>query len=1000
MTGATLLSYLAFRLATAGKMARNSGQKPSDSASFNIARLLLFVIAFSSFANGHNWIMTPSRARFQTSTQRPFPPYTPSRIHAQVGPGQKMAIKVSTAHSGFHRFVIIARSSEHYTFDENYESWVDDYIDNSPGVANLAYRFPRFHHCGDICLVERYSTIVSNEAPDYCDHPDYPSGSLYRYRSSFLENDKFVFYSSNKYPWIAGAIRFPIVQNDHAAHDVLCIPIPVPVESKESHFVVHWYWNGYSDAIDVLSFRFLVPPDLIYGEKTGNTSVSRIDHCQFEQPARYATPLHDASEGAQKCISYFEASNNPDGTFGINVVPLNQPEAVFTKVVNGPWDLSSEQNYHIADAHDYIHLPHDSPIMKLQGTVMTSSDDWEAWKNRTVIEDNKVCVTGNDTIATFKRVTLMCADSFECQGISWMHNKTFNYTNEFEGEHQFRLCKFASSLEDNPNWRYYKKELANINNVDYVEPIYISFEPIVSTYEGTPVRLNTSTPPSLWKIDTGEIYGDRGNNETYGWNCPMDMTTSSYSLNFQGGIYRGDYRTGSTLKEAWGTCPDGETNEWNIDIPNGVYKVTLFMGSSGVGYDGCLVENLKFATLAEEEVTIALFVSVRDEKLTLSTLSFPEGPWNKEKRVCPALHWIKLELFIPSLQKAWVPHTPRTEETFWSMQLYEEADIGLVSIRLPGVIPPNVKNFPGARAPSEATCSVAWLLQGNSNVCIIRSRGVSRKSVHNPSLHETRSQSQVNEVSAIWDINSIRVAGRFNTSHNGTGVLVYVSNSSFASTAVEMNSSYVCSYIDYVPLCKDKDFQEQLCLLNVLCPGIRARYVHVKLLGPDRILAVDRIDVHRNVPQAQEFSNSRHPLACVGVQIKPQGPDNGVETYYKLSDDPTDPIFYSTCYLFEPEHRWLPFNSSMQLLPWYFTGGYCLNCSAYAENLQSFLTGKFNKPTSWQLDAQCFDCTMTGPGWIETNAPTRSPTVEPPPYVLSPFSFIPIVHGNSDYLPL
>merc|ERR1712130_805145 len=74
-----------------------------------------------------------------------------------------------------------------------------------------------------------------------------------------------------------------------------------------------------------------------------------------------------------------------------------------------------------------------------------------------------------------------------------------------------------------------------------------------------------------------------------------------------------------------------------------------------------------------------------------------------------------------------------------------------------------------------------------------------------------------------------------------------------------------------------------------------------------------------------------------------------------VSDDPEDPVFYSTCFVREEEIIWEPTGKEQQPSPskWKFDRG-CIDCTLYSKN---------NAPghpdfvvPSWAISDQCFDC--------------------------------------------
>ena len=105
-----------------------------------------------------------------------------------------------------------------------------------------------------------------------------------------------------------------------------------------------------------------------------------------------------------------------------------------------------------------------------------------------------------------------------------------------------------------------------------------------------------TTPPAGYLKDFGEPYGDRGNGSTYGWidpqtGDPVDLAGAS------NGAGRNRSSTGqSSLRLATlihmdyplgGSFPNGRypRGNWEMDVPNGTYEVTVAAGDASVGSD-------------------------------------------------------------------------------------------------------------------------------------------------------------------------------------------------------------------------------------------------------------------------------------------------------------------------------------------------------------------------------------------------------------------------------
>eukprot|EP00466_Bigelowiella_natans_P013558 jgi/Bigna1/76183/fgenesh1_pg.39_\ len=97
----------------------------------------LFLLAVER-AHGHNWMESASREVGKASTTKPFKQRSQSDTHAQLGPGQRMAVKFATGHNKFHYFALFSSQDQGYAYFDSYLDMVKDYIGSAPSSANVA----------------------------------------------------------------------------------------------------------------------------------------------------------------------------------------------------------------------------------------------------------------------------------------------------------------------------------------------------------------------------------------------------------------------------------------------------------------------------------------------------------------------------------------------------------------------------------------------------------------------------------------------------------------------------------------------------------------------------------------------------------------------------------------------------------------------------------------------------------------------------------------------
>jgi len=127
--------------------------------------------------------------------------------------------------------------------------------------------------------------------------------------------------------------------NMHHDWDLVKMDIPAAVEGgRAEHYIVHFASRSptdyiYTDAIDVNLHPDPVPEDMIYGTVTGGLGWYKVDHCQFMEPEDIVSPIRDATESADACRTDMQAKDGIDKPFGINIVPMKNPNVVPGEIV-------------------------------------------------------------------------------------------------------------------------------------------------------------------------------------------------------------------------------------------------------------------------------------------------------------------------------------------------------------------------------------------------------------------------------------------------------------------------------------------------------------------------------------------------------------------------------------------------------------------------------------------------------------------------------------------
>ena len=101
--------------------------------------------------------------------------------------------------------------------------------------------------------------------------------------------------------------------------DTVCVEVPAQ-PGKGQHYVVHYWWRGYYDAIDVHTHDFQVPEELKYGNRTNSFVYNKIDHCTYRNPRKILTPIFDATHSVKDCVDAVNAIVPAQESIGIRVV--------------------------------------------------------------------------------------------------------------------------------------------------------------------------------------------------------------------------------------------------------------------------------------------------------------------------------------------------------------------------------------------------------------------------------------------------------------------------------------------------------------------------------------------------------------------------------------------------------------------------------------------------------------------------------------------------------
>jgi len=274
---------------------------PSGDAVAKIGAMALGLLWSLPQTQAHNWMVSPARGNeagenngFNGFTSPPGPQRT-SRIHTQVGPGQKFPIEWAAGHGfGSHTYFAVVRAADEPKLADHTIDLLDDYIQNAPAASrDYLKEHPVYH----VSNVEHNHELLTggNVAADYVWVPSMPDTTKGARPSSFRQNhfganpsvelkkwsqgqDMRVKYQSDKYPWIISAHKF-LMKYDYP-EDSDTTMIEIPAEMGPGKYLVAYQWSGYYDVVDVNVLD--VQSTDIFGRGSNSPSgYDRNDHCQF-----------------------------------------------------------------------------------------------------------------------------------------------------------------------------------------------------------------------------------------------------------------------------------------------------------------------------------------------------------------------------------------------------------------------------------------------------------------------------------------------------------------------------------------------------------------------------------------------------------------------------------------------------------------------------------------------------------------------------------------------
>ena len=552
-----------------------------------------------------------------------------------------------------------------------------------------------------------YGPRVEETDPLWLNHSWSIPQNLFKFKPEVVANDARVSYRSEKYPWLEAAYRYE--HETHRPGDFDTAKISLPGRAGPGHYIVHWWWNGYYDCMDVDLFAEPVPEDLKYGIDLGTYAWEKVDHCQYVEPRAILTDCMDATVSAAACRRVIDRLDDPTKAYGINVVPLTNPASVaFPEVVNIPWKNSTCVNNNWTDVPGDDSVSETGRFERIAGAAglrsCATAGNFEAPVRRQAFSYR---VTLDEAIKRCSR------DS--CVGVAWDSATIATNDRVFVGVHRFFLCSAWDTAPAAGHTGWIKptnriaEALAPLTGTPPVD-LTVDFHPN-STYArgGAVVVLENDRILR----DHGYQFGTRDrSSRQYGWSCSLDQNGRGGDAACPGGyfgIVSATRTENDTIDNTYTSqfsrcpCPDGRRPVWEMAVPNGVYNITTWhnMGEQITSFRAhkCTMEHVQQTQRsgffdAREARNFTSTVEVADGRFTLSSEHVSQSS-------CQYMNRIRVQSVSRALlNPVWFPGSESTG-AWWQRRLPAAEPIGLVSIAHP--------------SPPRGTydCGYWWMFKGN-----------------------------------------------------------------------------------------------------------------------------------------------------------------------------------------------------------------------------------------------------------------------------------------------
>lgn len=885
-----------------------------SSSRLGLASVGLLALSLAVPTEAHNWLHTPGRASFQASTIAPCQARKDSDLHQQVVRDQRFTIRFATGHDRYSYFVTVKGSDEDWLARDDFETMVDDYIAKAPGGSE--------DHLST--YNRRYHGYLGTRNPS-----DYSSSGIYTGEVA------------------AGAANYP----GHTRGNATAI-----WAYADSELNAVSQWNTGDRRVSYVSALY---PWIITAARYYHLHHLPDDFDAFHWWIPNQSNVQDGHivvhwrwSGYYDCIDVDlraggTAVTYPDGRLNasahvwsqVDHCQYEQPASILTRcmevfdsaqpcirsVPQGDWNINARLGVSVIPFRNPASVNPD--FAKFVGIPWRKGECSSSWNQL----PGTVSETQLDWNAWLTKTNVNagqdCADS-----LNDVYNtdlkRAVGYCVGLKGCIGVSWEIEAGTTVQSVTGGHFKLCGAGGGSTNAQYNFYTPKTLTKATYQSNTVKMinfaesdmyNRTTAAANMVTDSGFVYGSGG--RTFGWHCDTqikcDWCCSKWSCQNDPSQQCCSGNPDYTFQyDASSECPENidVRTSFDFDVPNGVYEVT----TRHQGFDSNDVD------ISGCNVENSHVVQTRGQptpagiqvtyKVEVTDGKLTFNGDAGQGYFCSFINWIKYE--YKGAVGTWDQTwmPPATANPVWEQNAGSPVPMGLVTLR----------NFDAySWMDNTPLCSNWWLFKGSA--CY-------------PSAP------------ANW----------FNNTAS-EGAIVGVSN-------VSCLTGNCAGFVECGKIQKAGGYWDREYFVD--CLGKVGQYLSVKLPGSARYLTVE-VSAYLFAPLVPANEN---PLVCYGLEARQSAPTT---PEYLISTDPEDPIFYSTCYVRNPNIVWLPLVNPQPTVTerWRFDGR-CITCESFQRNRAANKIDFATLPTPWVIaDGKCMDCD------VETAPLTPAATIWTPVYM-------------------